>query len=399
MWRVLKHKGFSVFMATFVVVLLSGVALAQVSVLGGGTESDAGQAASIAADPEADWTGIDLGDATPIEEPKGDKPPAEEPKDDQPAEEPKDEKPPAVEPKEDTPPAEEPKDDQPAEEPKDEKPPAVEPKDDSVLLKITSPSDGSETEKKVVRVEGLTDHDAVVTMGKYQADRDAEGHWAIHLTLHSEKNVFPFRAEDKAGNVAEASLTVYYVGEPDKPDYEFTAHQKWEATDSTPPQNRYWGTASPGAKIWIVSHYGEKQVQAGPDGGWEATVVFEGAPHGERFKVVVESSDGGRAVFSMKVFYPEHEEKHEFTANQKYGSCGEEIPYDVFWGTATPGAKVWVESGHGGGMVYANDLGHWEIRVDFPKAPVGERFPVYVESNDGGFAEFKFVRTTGEHTA
>ena len=47
-------------------------------------------------------------------------------------------------------------------------------------------------------------------------------------------------AEDKAGNVAEASLTVYYVGEPDKPDYEFTAHQKWEATDGTPPQNRYW---------------------------------------------------------------------------------------------------------------------------------------------------------------
>ena len=131
-------------------------------------------------------------------------------------------------------------------------------------------------------------------------------------------------------------------------------------------------------------------------GGWEAKVYFEGAPHAERFKVVVESSDGGRAEFSMKVYYPDHEE-HVFTANQKYGSCGEKIPYDVFWGTATPGAKIWVESKFGGGIAKANEAGTWELRVEFPEAPFGEPFPVFVESSDGGFAEFTFVRTGGEH--
>ena len=99
----------------------------------------------------------------------------------------------------------------------------------------------------------------------------------------------------------------------------------------------------------------------------------------------------------MKVYYPDHGEEHEFTANQKYGSCGEEVPYDKFWGTATPGATVWVESDFGGGVTTANEKGKWEIKVFFPDAPFGEPFTVYVESSDGGFAEFAFVRTGGEH--
>ena len=233
-------------------------------------------------------------------------------------------------------------------------------------------------------------------MASTRADQDNEGHWAIHLTLHNEKNVFEFRAEDEAGNVAETSLTVYFVGEDEDPEHKFTAHQKWEASDDNPPHNLYWGTATPGTGIWIVSEYGEKHLEAGPEGGWEANVTFEGAPHGVKFKVVVESGDGGRADFYMTVYYPDEVEEHEFTANQKFGSCDEDVPYDVFWGTATPGAKIWVESEFGGGVTYANDNGEWEITVEFPEAPFGESFNVYVESDDGGFTTFSFVRTGGE---
>jgi hypothetical protein len=390
MMRLLKHKGSSVFVATFVVVLLSGVALAQVSMMSSSNDPVEIPAASMVDEGSADI----VVDEAPLAEPK-DETPAEEPKDETPAEEPKDETP-AEEPKDEAP-AEEPKDETPAEEPKDEAP-AEEPKDDHVALTIASPVNGSHVEKKVIRFKGTTDPDAVVTMSRYEADQDAQGNWSIFLTLRDGENTFTFRAVDAAGNVAEKSVTVHYDAPVEEPkDHAFTAHQKWEASDDTPPRNLYWGTATPEAKIWIASAYGSAQVRANGDGVWEAKVIFEGAPESETFKVVVESSDGGRAVFSMKVFYPKHEEKHEFTANQKYGSCGEPIPYDVFWGTATPGAKIWIESAFGGGVTQAGDLGHWELKVKFPEAPIGETFKVYVESSDGGAATFTFVATGGEH--
>jgi len=201
----------------------------------------------------------------------------------------------------------------------------------------------------------------------------------------------PFRAEAAAGNVAEASVTVHLEARIDKPEeHESSAHQKWEASDDDPADNPYWGTAKPNAVVHVVSEHGSKNVTAGADGGWEAKVVFEGAPHGETFKVVVET-EGGRAGFTMTVFSAD-EGEHGFSAHQKYGSCGEEVPYDVFWGTAAPGAMNSVHSEFGSGSTAA-EHGEWELEVAFPEAPLGEVFEVQVESSDGGSAEFTFVAT------
>ncbi|MFQ5555364.1 MAG: hypothetical protein ACE5GC_08355 [Acidimicrobiia bacterium] len=404
MRRMLKHKGLAVFMATFAVVLLSGVALAQVGMMSLGGDDTEGEAASMVAPPSGsyDFVGDDIDPGEDLNpEPKP------QPKD-EPAEEPKDHKPEA--PVEDEIPHEKPTEDGP----KDEAPEAVEEPetadgaddpqevppadvDDSVLLEITSPSNGAHVEREVITFKGVTDPDAVVTYGRYEARMDDEGHWSIALVLRAGKNIMPFRAEDEAGNVAEAAVTVYLDVPEEK--HEFSAHQKWEASDDDPPANLYWGTATPGTGIWIASEYGTAHTEANGDGVWEARVIFEGAPHAEKFKVVVESGNGGRAQFFMKVFYPAHEETHNFTAHQKYGSCGEEIPYDVFWGTATPGAEIWVESEYGGGVTHANDDGVWEIRVEFPEAPHGEVFGVIVESSDGGVEDFTFVATGESHEA
>ncbi len=372
MRRMLKHRGFSVFLTTFAVVLLSGIALAQVGMMSAGDDEGSGQAPSLVAPASAGFVGDDV--AEEPQEPKPEEPVADEPAHDKPVDK---------EPAHDKPVDKEPAHDEP-----------IDKVDDSVLLEVTSPRDGARVEREVITFKGVSDPDAVVTYGKYEARMDDAGNWAITLVLHQAgKNVMPFRAEDAAGNVAETSVTVYLdVAEEEKP--KFSAHQKWEASDDDPPVNHYWGTATPGTGIVVMSEHGSSRTEANGDGVWETTVVFEGAPHAQKFKVVVESGDGGRAEFWMKVYDPTHEEEPaKFTANQKYGSCNEDPPYDVFWGTATPLAKISVKSEYGAGTTTANEAGHWELRVDFPEAPVGEVFGVVVRSSDGGVADFTFVAT------
>ncbi len=87
------------------------------------------------------------------------------------------------------------------------------------------------------------------------------------------------------------------------------------------------------------------------------------------------------------------EEKVDFTANQVYGSCGEENPYDVFHGTATPGTVIHVLSEFGSGETVADESGHWEIRVYFPEAPFNQEFQVKVKASTGEYKYFGFVRT------
>lgn len=85
----------------------------------------------------------------------------------------------------------------------------------------------------------------------------------------------------------------------------------------------------------------------------------------------------------------------DFSANQKFGSCGDDVPYDKFWGTGIPGDTVVVVSPYGSGSTEVGKDGHWALKVHFPDAPVGEPFTVVIEASNGR-AEFTFVNT-GDH--
>ena len=358
-----------------------------------------------------------------------------------------------------------------------------EPKDDDLppLLKITAPAEGSEVETEFILFSGVTEPGATVHAGDWAADVAKNGEWAIKLRLNPGKNRAAFVATDAAGNTSEASISVTYVEPKEEPkeepkDLEFTAHQKYEASDGEVPGNKYYGTAPAGTEIAVASDYGSGSTKANDHGEWLVWVEFPNAPDGVHFDVVVESSNGDRKVFDMvayhKVVVTEfsanqklgsnadnwdrfwgtgqpgtkitassefggastevgthgewelkvhfesepgttfavtisdtsgHSKVFEFTnpqratvefsANQKYGSCSEELPYDVFYGTADPGSTIWVESAFGSGSTTAGDKGHWEIRVDFPDAPIGEAFEVVVESSDGGRKVFTFKAT------
>ena len=224
--------------------------------------------------------------------------------------------------------------------------------------------------------------------GRGATEVNEEGHWELRVTFPEAPCNETFGVVAMSGDAANE----FRMKRICRTDHVFTAHQKWEISDDEPAMNIYYGTARPGAEVWVGSEYGSGHTKANENGTWELEVRFPEAPCNQWFAVVVESGDH-RKVFEMKRVC---REDVEFTANQKYGSCGEEIPYDVFWGTATPGAKIWIESAYGGGTAIANEKGHWEKRIEFPEAPVGETFKIFIESSDGGEAVFTFTRTGGD---
>lgn len=85
----------------------------------------------------------------------------------------------------------------------------------------------------------------------------------------------------------------------------------------------------------------------------------------------------------------------EFTAHNTYGVCAEDPPYDVFYGTGTPGTMITVSSEHGGGAAEVREDGSWEIQVFFPEAPFDEQFLVKVSDQAGAKKHFEFTRTSG----
>lgn len=222
--------------------------------------------------------------------------------------------------------------------------------------------------------------------GEGRATADANGNWEL-------------RVEFKEAPCNE-SFGVVVEGEPDHrkefrmkyvcADHEFSAHQKYPENES--PWTKFYGTGEPGTRVVVVSEYGSAETTVERNGEWLAKLHFnDSLPENTRIKVVVEG-DGGRAEFGF-FWIVKEADFVEFSANQKYGSCGEALPYDKFFGTAAPGATIWVESPYGSGTTVAGENGEWFLRVDFPEAPVGDPFTVVVESSDGGRATFTFVRT------
>jgi hypothetical protein len=386
----MKKRGLAIMISAFAIVLLAGVAVAQITDVLPGNDRGDREAPSLAAPDTDDDSGrseraseaLATAAAEPLETvgPGSDQPVATT--EEAPTTGPPGEAAPAEAPK-----ADEPKDDAatPADDEEDE------PDTTPPAFVILSPEDGSRVDDEVIEVSGEVEPGAKVTFaGRYRADVADDGRWWIALKLEPGENVFTLVATDASGNTSRASVTVYHDA---KTDHRFTANQKWEQVDGSPAANKYYGTGTPGAHVWIVSERGgaEQKVVVGDNGEWFAHVEFPKAPCDERFTVVVEADEFRRA-FEMKWVCPDSAEI-DFTANQKYGSCGETVPYDVFWGTEDAGAKIVVSSKYGSAWTKADDGGSWELRVEFPGAPIGKTFEVVVESSDGGRKVFTFTRT------
>ncbi len=176
-------------------------------------------------------------------------------------------------------------------------------------LEITAPEEGTEFETDGVVFEGLTDPEARVLAGKWEADVESSGEWSILLFLREGKNTVKFTAKDAAGNESYATVTVYYAP-PAKPTTttvkelaEFTAFTTFGSCSESPPYDIYYGTGEPGSKVNITSPYGSGWVEVDEEGNWSKKVIFETAPADKVFTVTVNDDFGRKKQFEF-VYQP-----------------------------------------------------------------------------------------------
>lgn len=152
------------------------------------------------------------------------------------------------------------------------------------------------------------------------------------------------------------------------------------------------GKAEPGSLVAA----GPYETKADEHGQWNIGLVLSAGQNVATFSTT--SKEGVETKESVTVHLKPKEGTHQkpvdgsFHASQRYGSCGEKVPYDVFKGKAAPGSTISVNSAYGSGSTVAGNDGYWKIKVTFSTAPVGESFAVNV--SDGSATEtFSFVRT------
>jgi hypothetical protein len=254
---------------------------------------------------------------------------------------------------------------------------------------ITSPRDGSETTYKVITVRGEVEEGSHVVYGDKRAEVEGQK-WKINVELRLGLNELKFVAIDKAGNENAKTLTITRIEKapvPEGPRFAITSPENGTRTDDKVILVQ--GGVTPGSKVF----FGDQKARVDGD-NWKIEVKLRPGQNDLWFKAIDEN--GNKTKASVTVWYVGEESNHEFSANQKYGSCGEGTPYDVFYGTAVPGSVIEVSSPYGGGRVVVGERGKWEIKVFFEGAPVGEPFTVTVSASTGESKQFTFVNSGGD---
>ena len=135
------------------------------------------------------------------------------------------------------------------------------------------------------------------------------------------------------------------------------------------------GSTEPGAGVVAGGTYA---AYVDADGVWSIQLVLAPGANGATFVATDEAGNQSVAKLVVHLDVPEEAPpgdkpppptSFEFTANQTYGTCEENPPYDVFYGAADPHTPVSISSPYGGGTVKSDAEGNWELRVTFPEAP------------------------------
>ena len=155
------------------------------------------------------------------------------------------------------------------------------------------------------------------------------------------------------------------------------------------------GIAERGA---IVTASGKFPVTLDSDGSWSIDLVLTPGANGVVFRALDGAGNESEVRLTVHLDVEEPSEttttvpaEWVFTANQKYGSCSEPVPYDVFTGKAEPGTTVSVTSPHGSGTAAVDGEGNWSVRVEFKTAPYKVEFTVTVKDLAGVSKTFPFV--------
>lgn len=251
---------------------------------------------------------------------------------------------------------------------------------------ISSPDDGAEVHEQVIVVAGRVEEGATVIYGDRRAHVDGT-YWKIKVELVPGKNLLGFKAVDEAGNATRRSITVYLVREGDTTPPRFAITSPANESETHERVIVVSGAVEPGAKVF----YGDRRAHVEGD-HWKIEVELEKGKNVLSFKAVDEAGNWTKrsvTVWLVRDDVPDY----EFRAAQKYGSCGEPVPYDVFYGKGEPESVIEVTSEYGGGRVEVGESGEWKIKVYFEGSPFGETFKVTVHASTGEEAHFTFTNT------
>lgn len=153
------------------------------------------------------------------------------------------------------------------------------------------------------------------------------------------------------------------------------------------------GEVEPGARVFA----GDYEADVTDSGHWRIILIL--SPGGNLASFTAIDSAGRESEAHVKVYLDTEKDgpkDHEFTAYQKYGSCAEELPYDIWYGTGEPGTKVWIGSEYGSNSTVIGEQGNWDLKVKFPEAPCNDEIQVVLETDDGYRKVFEFIRICEE---
>ncbi|MFV1962207.1 MAG: hypothetical protein ACC658_10270 [Acidimicrobiia bacterium] len=191
-----------------------------------------------------------------------------------------------------------------------------------------------------------------------------------------------------------------------------------EAEDTTPPdvvilfpedgqrfdhrEVAFEGKTEPNARVFS----GDYEADVDEEGNWRVVLLLSKGGTTVTIKAIDEA--GNKSADQVQVFYdapkeePKEEEKpkeepkeHDFSASQKYGSSGEDVPYDKWYGTGAPGTEIWIGNDWGSASATIGDGGEWFLKVEFPGIPCGTH-GVVLETNDGDEKAYEFTRVCDE---
>jgi hypothetical protein len=152
--------------------------------------------------------------------------------------------------------------------------------------------------------------------------------------------------------------------------------ESWDAD----PYAKFLLTGPVGTQVAILSPYGSTDHTMSSTNEHVKLWFSSLPPAGEEFAVTVKINGDVWGTYPFTSWYePEPEpEPVAKTANSTYGSCSEDPPYDIYYGTAPEGTSVSISSPYGSGETTANGSGEWSKKVFFTGATIDEPFTVTV---------------------
>ena len=149
--------------------------------------------------------------------------------------------------------------------------------------------------------------------------------------------------------------------------------ESWDAD----PYAKFLLTGPVGTQVAILSPYGSTDHTMGSTNEHVKLWFSSLPPAGVEFAVTVKINGDVWGTYPFTSWYEEPEPVAK-TANSTYGSCSEDPPYDIYYGTAPEGTSVSISSPYGSGETTANGSGEWSKKVFFAGAPIDEPFTVTV---------------------